>query len=62
MPVDFKKCDIKSLFSLKLSHRFNAFAVNKIFKYVCVDIMFVFFVSLLVSTAALKYDGTAETN
>ena len=34
MPVDFKKCVVKSLFSLKLSQRFSTFAVNKIFKYV----------------------------
>jgi len=34
MPVDYKNCVVKGLFSVKLSQRFNTFAVNKIFKYV----------------------------
>jgi len=34
MPVDLKTCVIDSLFSIKLSQRFNTLAVNKIFKYV----------------------------
>ena len=51
MPIDFNKCVIKSIFSLKLSQRFNTFNVNKIFKYVCI---FKYISTVCVSNVFLK--------
>ena len=55
MPISFKKCVIRTIFSLNLSLRFNTFDVNKIFKYVHV------FINIMIVRCRLKRCQTATS-